>query len=207
MHDEIERFVLKGQRLRHVGAHDLDGIALARGHDALTFELAGRIVQHGAARAHRREQGHLLPAAAGQTQHALALHIAQPRVGHGFRGREENRRAAFEGGQIRFVRYGLSPFPALLDPLVDGSRVYVLIVHESPPLCISKVVGCVGFGSEGTVFEGICGAGKVGLRKPGAARILKWSTVLAAIWLSQRPNAHKKSERGQKIPARLLRFS
>ena len=90
MHDEIERFIRKGQRLRHVGAHDVDGIALARGHDALAFELAGRIIEHGAARAHRREQGHLLPAAAGQPQHALALYVAQPCGGHGLCGREED---------------------------------------------------------------------------------------------------------------------
>ena len=43
MEDQIEAPVREGQRLRHVGADDLDGIALARGDGAFAFEL-GKIL-------------------------------------------------------------------------------------------------------------------------------------------------------------------
>ncbi|MPM55311.1 hypothetical protein SDC9_102105 [bioreactor metagenome] len=119
MHDHVERFVRKRQRLRHIRANNLNVVALARGDHSLGLKLALGIVQHRTARACRRKQRHLLAAAAGQAQHVEPLEIRKPVRGHGNRRRQHNAPVALLCREILLMGDGSAPFPVVFDPAVD----------------------------------------------------------------------------------------
>ena len=73
MEDQIEAVFVKRQAFGHVGADNGDVIPLALRDQSLGIQLPLRIVQHRTLRAQRGENRHLLPAAGGKPQHALAL--------------------------------------------------------------------------------------------------------------------------------------
>ena len=73
MEDEIEAVVVERQALGHIRVDDGDVIALALRDHALRLQLLFRVVEHGAFGAQRGKDGHLLPAAGGQTQHTSVL--------------------------------------------------------------------------------------------------------------------------------------
>lgn len=133
MEDQIKAVFVKRQALGHVGADDGNVIALPLRDQFLGIQLPLRIVQYRALRPQRGENGHLLPAAGGQPQHALAFQLAEPAV-----------RDEFDRSQLDVPRTGLClfiflvgnrlpPFPAFLDPAVDGFAVDLLIrnVHKN----------------------------------------------------------------------------
>ena len=78
MKDQIEFPVRKRKRSGHVGAEDPYGIALSFGNERFARELFFGIIQHGTIRAERRENRHLLSAAARESQNLFAPQVAEP---------------------------------------------------------------------------------------------------------------------------------
>ena len=129
MENQVKALVFKRQRLAHVRANRLDGIPLPFRQQTLGFELARGVIEHSAVRTQCGKDGHLLPAAAGQTQHLFAVQISKPAVRHGLGGREYDIPFSGLGRQKGFVRDGLTPFPAFFDPTVNRSGVDLLVIH------------------------------------------------------------------------------
>ena len=73
MKNQIKAVFVKRQALGHVGADDGNVIALPLRDQFLGIQLLLRIVQYRALRPQRGENGHLLPAAGGQPQHARSI--------------------------------------------------------------------------------------------------------------------------------------
>ena len=129
MEDQVEGLVRERQRLCHIGPHDGDGIALPLGHHALAGKLPFGIVQHRAFRAQGSKNRHLLTAAAGKAEDALALQFPEPGMGDRLCRRQQNVPMPPPGSQKRLMTDGFSPFPAFLDPAVDRQSVDILVVH------------------------------------------------------------------------------
>src|SRR5690606_33524812 len=78
MEDEIEGAVFERKTLRHVALDDLDVVALALGNPSLAGQLPIGLIEYRRHRAQRREDRHLLAAAAGKTEQPGALQAAEP---------------------------------------------------------------------------------------------------------------------------------
>ena len=132
MENEVEAVVREGEGLCHVGADDGDVVALPFGDDPLAFQLLLGIVQHGAFRPQRRENGHLLSAAAGKAEDALSIQVAEPVMGDRLGGGENHVPVSVHSVQIRFVGDRQPPLPAVFHPPIDGGGVDILIMQGNP---------------------------------------------------------------------------
>ena len=133
MEDQIKAVFVKRQALGHVGADDGNVITLARRDQSFGLQLPLRIIQHRALRAKCSKNRHLLPAAGSQSQHALSLQVAEPIMRNEFDRRQLDVPRTGLCLFIFLVGNRLPPFPALLDPAVDGFAVDLLIrnVHKN----------------------------------------------------------------------------
>ena len=127
MEDEIEAVVVERQALGHIRVDDGDVIALALRDHALRLQLLFRVVEHGAFGAQRGKDGHLLPAAGGQTQHTSVLQIPEPVVRDELYRRELHVPLPVLCRCIDLAGDGLAPLPAVVHPAVNGLTIDILI--------------------------------------------------------------------------------